>query len=102
MCPACVFLREFIQKKIREFLKDKDFDYTSINNFVVKATDNEIRIATFKQSLSSMGKYHFDLLFAEGLKNAYERAIEYDRMIPNSPGYKQMKKNEKEFEELEK
>ena len=48
-------------EKIREFLIDKDFNYRSLNDFVVKATDNEIRIATFKKGLSSMGKYHFDL-----------------------------------------
>lgn len=66
-------------KKIDKLKEDIDLNYRSRNDFVVKAVDNEIRIATFKHGLTQMGKYHFDLLYAEGLKNAYERALIFDK-----------------------
>jgi len=78
-------------KKISKLLKDEDLPYRSRNDFVVQAVQNEIRLATFKNGLSSMGKYHFDLLLAEGIKNAYERAMKYDRSIPNSPSWNRSK-----------
>jgi len=76
-------------EKIQKLLDDKDFNYRSRNDFVVKAVDNEIRIATLKHRLSGSGKIHFDLLYAESLKNAYEKAVEYDGMYePESEEYK--------------
>jgi len=72
-------IREQQVKKIIELLKDEDLPYRSKNDFVVQAVENEIRIATLKNSLSSPNKYYFDLLLAEGLKNAYEKAVELDK-----------------------
>lgn len=90
--------------KISKLRKDSDLNYRSRNDFVVKAVENEIRIATFKSGLSAMGKYHFDLLYAEGLRNAYERAVDYDSSIPGSKTYQReqefKKKLDKASEEL--
>ena len=50
-------------EKINELLKDKDFNYRSRNDFVVKAVENEIRLATLKHVLRADGKIYFDMLY---------------------------------------
>ena len=93
MSNSVKILEEQVQQ-INRLIKDKDLKYRSRNDFVVKAVENEIRIATLKHDLTSSGKVHFDLLFAEGLRKAFERAAEYDSLFPSSKLNKIKEKDE--------
>ncbi len=88
--------------KISRLRKDSDLNYRSRNDFVVKAVENEIRIATFKSRLSSHGKYHFDLLYAEGLRIAYEKAVNFDTDVPGSYYHKQDQEFKKKLDKASK
>jgi hypothetical protein len=65
-------------EKIQEIVEDKDLRYRSKNDFVVKAVDNELRLATLKHGMSPGGKMHFELLYNESLYKVYERAKQFD------------------------
>jgi hypothetical protein len=82
MSESCKIRPEQVEK-INKLTKDKDLNYRSQNDFVVQATDHELRLATLKHGLSEMGKYHFDMLYNELLRKAYERSAEYDQGIKN-------------------
>lgn len=82
MSESCKIRPEQVEKIIK-LLKDKDLNYHSQNDFVVQATDHELRIASLKHGLSEWGKHHFDMLYQESLRKAYERAREYEKSFKN-------------------
>jgi hypothetical protein len=65
-------------EEIAKRLENKELSYRSASNFIEQAVEKELMLSGLKSGLSKMGKYHFDLLYAEGLRNAYERAVDYD------------------------
>jgi len=70
--------------KIEKLLNDKDLNYRSRNDFVVKAVETEIKLATFKNRLSPSGKYYFDMLYNAKLIEVVEKTNLWD----DQPGNK--------------
>jgi len=75
-----VKIPDYQEKKIEELQKKLGPSvYRSVSDFVVKAVENEIRLATFKAGLSEMGRYHFDLKYSTKLMEAMESTYEFDK-----------------------
>ena len=63
-------------EKIKPFLEDNDLSYRSLNDFVVKAVDNEIQLNILKESFTPAQKILFDLTFNLKLVEAYKEVCE--------------------------
>jgi len=64
-------------EKIDKLLIDKDLNYRSRNDFVVKAVENEIRLATLKTALRPDGKIYFDMLYNAKLIEVVEGTFDF-------------------------
>ena len=80
-------------ERINQLLKAKDLGYKSRNDFVVKAVENEIRIADLKTVFTRTGKIHFDMLYNEHVRKAWERAHAFNFQTQE---YKEMEARIKE------
>lgn len=83
-------------EQIMKLIEEKNLKYRSRSDFVTKAVENEIKLATIKKDLSTSGKAHFDTTYNTKLLEAIREAIVFDRNIPGTKLYKQHKKFERQ------